>query len=193
VESFPSLDDLRKYGDIFIKVHEWGKFKHPDIEGNDIIRISDMQDPASQEGDVIWMTAPHFVTNFERKLERKPCLQSQSVRCFLVHLLFNFDGSVKIPTEIMDIVEPHFDLPSVDPTTEDEFQEETRYAQRSEVLHTAHHVVEYEWEKSWQGTHVGTRALKEHVAKSIFFDPLLYTPRRERTVTVLQYVLTFPL
>jgi hypothetical protein len=105
-------------------------------------------------------------------------------------LLFDFDGSAKTHTAYIDISKSYFDLPSVDPTTEDESHEEARYAELSEVLHTAHHVAYYEWEKYWQGTRAGTRALKEHAAKSIFFDPLIYTPKKERTVTVLQYVLT---
>ena len=83
----------------------------------------------------------------------------------------------------------------MNPTAGDETHEETRYAELSEVLHTAHHVAYYEWEKYWQTTRHGAKAhvLKEHAVKSIFFDPLIYAPKQEGTTTVPQYVLTFSL
>ena len=58
MQPIPYSGLLREYADILIKVKEWDKFQPSDIERNNI---------SPTEGGAI----PDFVTNFERKLERK--------------------------------------------------------------------------------------------------------------------------
>jgi hypothetical protein len=105
-------DSLGEYWEIFIEVGKWGKFKRSDIGRNNIRQMCDIQEATQDE--VVWMTTPRFVTNFERKLERKPRLQAFAV---------GFDRSFKMHATYIDISRPYFDLPSVDPTAEDESHE----------------------------------------------------------------------
>jgi hypothetical protein len=56
---------MREYQEIFIVTNEWGVFHHSDLAWNSI------QDTGS---------APEFVTNFERELERRPGVEPH-VRC----------------------------------------------------------------------------------------------------------------
>ena len=76
-----------------------------------------------------------------------------------------------------------FELPE-DSIAEDESHEETRYAGLLEVLHTAYDVSRYNWEKVWQARGSSRHPLKGHVMESIFFDPLVQTPK-SRTATAL--------
>jgi hypothetical protein len=63
-------DPIKTYQNIFIKVNNWGQFEQPDIQRNN----------KSEERNMA--TAPNFVANFERTLERKSRLVPD-VRCFL--------------------------------------------------------------------------------------------------------------
>jgi hypothetical protein len=143
---------VKEYEDIFIKVKEWGIFQHSDIELNGI-----NDDP---------ITAPNFVTEFERMLDRKPGLRLD-VGCFL-------DSRSRAA-----YFESHEDS-----TVEDESHEEAnrplRYAERLEALHVAH-IASYEWFR--RGTQMG------FLANAMFFFQLLCAPKNE----VNLYVLIWPL
>jgi hypothetical protein len=69
-EQIRHVDSLHEYKDVFLKVKNWGKFEHSDIERNQIEEVRN------------WMTIPYFVRTFERKLVRKLRLH-HDVSCFL--------------------------------------------------------------------------------------------------------------
>ena len=74
----------------------------------------------------------------------------------------------------LDIPGSYFESPE-DSIAGDESLEQTRYADQCEVLHTAS-VASYNWEKAWQPKGASECPLKGHVADSVFFHPLIYTP-----------------
>ena len=88
-----------------------------------------------------------------------------------------------IGLQALENLQAYFELPE-DSIAQDESHEETRYAELLEVLHTAYHVSRYNWEKAWQSQGTRRYPLKGHVSESIFFDPLVYTPKN-RTATAL--------
>ena len=85
--------------------------------------------------------------------------------------------------QMFDIPGSYFELPE-DSIAEDESHEKMRYAERLEVLHTAYHVSLYDWEKAWQPKGPNKYPLNEHVANSMFFDPLLYTPNNRTGIAL---------
>ena len=79
---------------------------------------------------------------------------------------------------------PYFELPR-NSVGGDESLEQTRYAEPLEVLHTAF-VASYDWEKAWQPKAAGKCPLKGHMADSVFFHPLIYTPNDRPATDVLR-------
>ena len=77
-----------------------------------------------------------------------------------------------------------FELPE-DSIAQDGSHEETRYAEPLEVLHTAYHVSLYDWKKAWQTVGLGKCPLKGQMANAIFFYPLIFSPKKDRTATAL--------
>jgi hypothetical protein len=73
---------VRDYGNILIKVKEWGVFEDSDIERNGIRMCSNNRTPV-----------PDFVAKFERNLDSKPGL-APDVCCFLD---YSFDADRSIP------------------------------------------------------------------------------------------------
>ncbi|KAI0286358.1 hypothetical protein BC826DRAFT_1048982 [Russula brevipes] len=157
MEGVPCVADLRrKYKDILAKVKEWANFNHSNISRNDI-------------HDAGMMDLPTFVEDFERMLDRKPILDPMHAALYTALQELGISGSYFEP---------------LDEPTEGESPEMTRYAGLSEVLHTVHHVAYYRWETVWDAKGSTRNPLKEQAANSIFFAPLVCTPRSSTVDTL---------
>jgi hypothetical protein len=66
-------------------------------------------------------------------------------------------------------------------SSQDSTTEGTRYAEPTEVLHTAYHVV-LPWEKVWHSRGQQNNPLKERGMASVFFDICYFAPKDEIVV-----------
>ena len=86
----------------------------------------------------------------------------------------------------MQAVLQKLDIPLGDLIAQDELleEQEPRYAQRCEVVHTAF-VSVYDWEKDWRAGRGDKRPLKGYLADLLLFYPLTHAANNG-TVTVLR-------